>query len=262
MKLALCSTIFNSMLVFMSGYKRAILFSFHFPVLAILVSCIPIAIRDIRQISPAPSSTRLHPSATSTFQQTSTSVAALPSSTGTTSPSQTLTSTAVQALSPTVQFVQPTLLFISPTVFRPPRPTRTYTSTPSVSPTVTETAEPTGTAEPDPTICPIATQEIFFVEPVTSPTDQLTQVINVKIGNGEEVTVITESGTFSVNVNGTNGFQVEISLLPNTVHHLEVIGRVRLVTNWDGCVYGGYTMSTTSDRYNNSLIIVQGISTP
>lgn len=128
-------------------------------------------------------------------------------------------------------------------------PTETITPTASASPTITRS----------PTHCPIATQEIFQVAPVTSPTDQLSQVIDVHIGLGEEVTVITESGTFT---DTDSPFQVEISLLPNTVHHLEVIGKVKTVVKENGCIYGGHSFSTTRDSQGAPLTIVQGDPVP
>jgi WD40 repeat protein len=99
------------------------------------------------------------------------------------------------------------------------------------------------------------------VDPVTSPTDELSQIIVVRIGNGEEVTVVTESGTFTVKGNFIP-FQVEIPLLPNTVHHLEVIAKVRKVIVFPGCIYGGYTMRTTRDGNGAPLTIVQGDPVP
>lgn len=91
-----------------------------------------------------------------------------------------------------------------------------------------------------------------------SPTDQFSQVVTVSLGNGEQVTIVTESGTF---IDNTSPFQVNVSLLPNTVHHLEVRGRVKQV--WvNGCMYGGYTLITRVDRYGAPLTIVQGASYP
>ena len=115
------------------------------------------------------------------------------------------------------------------------------------------------TPEPTATYCPVATQELLWVDPVTSPTNDLSQVIAVGIGNGGEVTVVSESGTFTATQNAVS-FLVEIPLLPNTVHHLEVIAKVRKVTNYGGCVYGGYTMSTTTDGHGDPLTIVQVVS--
>jgi hypothetical protein len=102
----------------------------------------------------------------------------------------------------------------------------------------------------------------LWIEPVTSPTNQLSQIITVYIGYGIEVTVTTESGTFTEtgNFNAyTNPALVEISLLPNTIHHLKVNAKVRSEGN--GCIYS-YTLTTTRDKQGNPLDIVQGISYP
>jgi len=104
------------------------------------------------------------------------------------------------------------------------------------------------------------------VDPVTSPTNQLTQVITVYIGNGEEVTVETESGTFTVTGqfnHHTTPAKVEITLLPNTVHHLEVTAKVRSgLTGPGNCTYGGYILRTMNDRNGAPLVIAQGAATP
>jgi len=104
------------------------------------------------------------------------------------------------------------------------------------------------------------------VDPVISPTDQLTQVITVYIGNGEEVTVETESGTFTVTGqfnHYTAPAQVEITLLPNTVHHLEVAAKVRSgLTGPGDCTYGGYVLRTRNDKNGAPLVIAQGIAAP
>jgi hypothetical protein len=110
-----------------------------------------------------------------------------------------------------------------------------------------------------PTFCPQATPELFLVEPVTSPTRLLTQTITVRIGNGEFISVTTQSGTF--NVTGafdayTHPAGVTMSLLSNTTHSLTVSGTVR-ISNEGGCIYGGYTLSTTGDRNGLPLTIVQ-----
>lgn len=138
---------------------------------------------------------------------------------------------------------------------------------PSISPsTISETATPNAVITA--TLCPQATAEPFWVDPVTSPTDQLTQVITVHIGKGEEVTVVTESGTFTVTGDFSydiNPAFVEIALLPDTVHHLEVTAKVRRgpgSSPVENCMYGGYTLSTTTDRKGDPLIIVQGKPTP
>lgn len=107
----------------------------------------------------------------------------------------------------------------------------------------------------DTTQCPQATPEFFTVEPVTSPTDALTQIITVDLGNGEAITVTTESGVFTVPFD-TFPKEVEITLLPNTTHNLTVEGKVREVQQGD-CTYGGYTLRTTTDRNGAPLVIEQ-----
>lgn len=223
--------------------------------LATFVSCIPLAAAQPDQQTPVPSSTA---SVTDQPMQTFTSSSSS-SASETSQPTETSTSTAFPTASvtpPPTRIIRPTAL---PATAESVEPTPTYTFT--VSPTSTKTIQPTETAVPPTVDCPIATQEVFLVEPVTSPTDQLSQVITVYIGNGEEVTVLTESGTFTVT--GILGpYLVEISLLPNTEHHLEVIAKVRQVVGWYGCLYGGYTITTTIDRYGTPLTIVQGTPVP
>ncbi|MBK7920700.1 MAG: hypothetical protein WBO48_25270 [Candidatus Promineifilaceae bacterium] len=100
--------------------------------------------------------------------------------------------------------------------------------------------------------CPQATPELFTVEPVTSPTDAASQMVRVSLGNGELITITSESGT----VSGTAVFpaDLEVPLLPQTTHHLTVTGLVRQVMQGD-CAYGGYELSTTTDLNGNPLII-------
>ena len=141
----------------------------------------------------------------------------------------------------------------TPTFTAPPAATDTFTSTPESPTSVTEPTLPTQT------VCPFGTAEPLWVEPVTSPTDELSQTIVVRIGYGEEVTVVTESGTFTATGNFdaySNPALVEITLLPNTVHNLQVSARVRTITT-GGCSYGGYTLTTTTDRHGAPLTIVQ-----
>jgi len=132
------------------------------------------------------------------------------------------------------------------------------------SPTFTETAQAVLTITP--TFCPPPTPEPLWVDPVTSPTDELTQVITVYIGNGEEVTVESESGTFTVTGQFnhlTTPAKVEITLLPNTVHHLEVTAKVRAgLTGPGNCTYGGYILGTRNDKNGAPLIIAQGTAAP
>ena len=121
------------------------------------------------------------------------------------------------------------------------------------------TSTPTATATGVPTSCPQGTPEPLWVEPVTSPTNQLTQTITVRIGNGAAMTVTAESGVFAV-IGSFDAYahpaQVEMALLANTTHHLRVHATVRTV-NQGGCVYGGYTLATDRDRHGAPLVIVQ-----
>ena len=139
-------------------------------------------------------------------------------------------------------------------------PTSTQIPTMLPTPTATTELQATGTAPPTTSSCPVPTPELLWVDPVTSPTDQLSQVIVVHIGNGEEVTIDTESGRFTVTgVVGPYGnpASVEIALLPNTVHHLQVFAKVRTIIDGNGCMYGGYTLQTTVDSQGAPLTIVQ-----
>lgn len=111
------------------------------------------------------------------------------------------------------------------------------------------------TKESETAQCPVATPEFFSVEPVTSPTDELSQIITVDLGNGEAITITTESGTFAAPFDEFPK-EIEIELLPDTTHNLTVEGRVREVKQGE-CVYGGYTLSTTRDRYGDPLVIEQ-----
>jgi len=101
--------------------------------------------------------------------------------------------------------------------------------------------------------CPQATQEYMGVEPVTSPTEALSQVVTVRMGSMEAVTITVESGVFTA----PDGL-VTVDLLQDTVHHLEVAAKVRQTTDGQGCIYEGYTLSTTRDRNGAPLVIVQG----
>jgi len=152
-----------------------------------------------------------------------------------------------------------------PPTWQPASPTSTLTGpvplstlTPTASATDPQTAEFTPSMTPTATRCPRATQELLSVDPVTSPTDQFSQTITVHMGNMEWVKIVTESGTFTATGTGS----VEISLLPDTVHHLEVMAKVRKVVGWQGCAYGNYVMTTTRDRQGAPLTIVQGEPIP
>lgn len=109
-------------------------------------------------------------------------------------------------------------------------------------------------SEPTPYPCPEATPELLAVEPVVSPTAVLTQTIVVTLGNGEEITVETASGTFTAPATFPTT-ELTIDLLPATTHELTVTGKVAEVQQGD-CTYGGYTLTTTADRYGDPLVIV------
>ena len=121
-----------------------------------------------------------------------------------------------------------------------------------------EPGEPTTGSPTEPSeaaACPVATPEFFNVEPVTSPTNELSQIVTVDLGNGEAITITTESGTFTAPFD-TFPKEIEITLLPDMTHNLTVEGRVREVVRGE-CIYGGYTLSTTRDRYGDTLVIEQ-----
>ena len=52
------------------------------------------------------------------------------------------------------------------------------------------------------------------------------------------------------------GCNKTIDLLPDTIHDLQVSGRVRQTTG-GGCTFGGYVLSTTQDRNGDPLRIDQ-----
>jgi WD40 repeat protein len=111
--------------------------------------------------------------------------------------------------------------------------------------------------------CPQATQELPpRVAPLTSPTDQLTQVVQIFPGNYQTAVIEMETGTFTAEFKGGEGAKVEVTLLPNTVHHLKLTVKVRQSQN-NGCSYGGYTMTVFQDVDKKPLEIIQGTpSTP
>lgn len=116
------------------------------------------------------------------------------------------------------------------------------------------------TPTPTPRWCPTLTPEPLWVDPVTSPTDLLEQTVVVHIGNGEAVTVTTESGVFTTTGSfGAYGNPalVDVALLPNTRHNLLVAARVQSWYLWEGCTIGGYTLDTRRDRFGQPLLIEQ-----
>ncbi|MCW5853991.1 MAG: hypothetical protein KIT87_28245, partial [Anaerolineae bacterium] len=135
--------------------------------------------------------------------------------------------------------------------------TRDYAGNPLriVQTEMTPTLTPTASA----TICPVGTAEHMTVDPVTSPTDQLSQIVKVHLGYAEAVTITTVSGVFVWRSSSSpfSSPQVAVSLLPNTIHNLTVEGRVRRMGEPGGCTYGGYSLTTTWDREGKPLQIVQ-----
>lgn len=106
----------------------------------------------------------------------------------------------------------------------------------------------------------MATPEWLRVKPLLSPTGQLTQTVTVYIGNGDQVTVISEAGGFSATGSFdayTNPARVTVGLLPNQLNHLEVQAHVRRVVGGGGCVYGDYTLSTVVDERGQPLEVLQ-----
>lgn len=125
----------------------------------------------------------------------------------------------------------------------------------SPAPTVPATAS---TRTPTPVVCPQATPELLQVDPLISPTDQLSQVVMVRMGHLDRVEIHTESGTFTTIGNfDLAPAPVPVTLFPNTTHHLEVVAHVRAVLDPFGCVYGNYSLNTSHDRLGAPLIIVQ-----
>lgn len=104
-------------------------------------------------------------------------------------------------------------------------------------------ATPTATA----TICPQATPEIFLIDPVTSPTSELSQTLVVRLGRGEWVRASGPAGTVTVNAPDLDGlFRITVPLAANTTNDILVEGKVELVgTPGETCVYGDYILSRT-----------------
>jgi hypothetical protein len=94
------------------------------------------------------------------------------------------------------------------------------------------------------------------VEPVTSPTDQTSQVITVRAGRSDSVTVTHEFGSVTVTGEAYPAL-VTVPLEVGATHHLRVSAHIKVTTGPGGCTYGGYTLSTTNDRFGAPLTIVQ-----
>ncbi len=118
------------------------------------------------------------------------------------------------------------------------------------------------TSTPTATFCPQPTQEAKpQVEPVTSPTDQLTQMLTIYSRNTERLDITSEAGTATIVADAYVPYpaQVTINLLPNTTHHLTVTA---YIPGYSNCAGISYTVSTTVDKNGAPLTIVQGPAGP
>ncbi len=92
--------------------------------------------------------------------------------------------------------------------------------------------------------CPVATPEYFEVRPVTSPTNEMSQTLEVYLGRGEWVSATGPGGSVTVHTPDPDGyFRLTIPLVANSSNEIEVVGKVETVTQPNGCVYGGYTLT-------------------
>jgi hypothetical protein len=228
--------------------KKAVIL-FMLLMITTMMGCFPAVADEIHQEDTKQDEITLLPVFTETRQSTKTQE---PTISPTLTESPLLIVTSIPTITPTfpmpIQATNTNLPVVLPTSTKQKHPTLTVTPTPSKMPTGTSCLPPT--AEP------------FWVDPVISPTDQLSQIIKVYIGHGKEVTVTSESGTFTVTGNvssSTNPALVQISLLPGVTHHLEVSARIRAEGN--GCIYS-YVLKTWMDKQGAPLEIVQGISYP
>lgn len=115
---------------------------------------------------------------------------------------------------------------------------------------------PTQTPTTTPTFCPQPSPQPLFVEPVTSPTNLLSQTIVVYNGNAESIDVSSESGVFTLTGNVGTPAEIPIDLLPNLVHHLVVSAHFPPFGIGD-CQYEGYTLSRQFDKFGAPLVIIQ-----
>ena len=100
---------------------------------------------------------------------------------------------------------------------------------------------------------PVPTPETMAVEPVTSPTTLLSQTLQVRLGNGRQVTVSSEAGTtvFTRVFSSALLSGLPIPLLPNVTHHVMVAGQVEYQA---GC---SYVLTRTVDKNGAPLTIIQ-----
>jgi len=107
--------------------------------------------------------------------------------------------------------------------------------------------------------CPIATPEYLAVEPLPLRTDQDFVTISVTISNGEQVTITSEYAS----VTAAERFDsIRLPLKAGKLQHFTVEAQVRQMGGAGGCTYGGYTLTTTSDRNGLPLIVTQGADLP
>jgi hypothetical protein len=200
------------------------------------------------------------PGATATHTSTpTTTLTATPTATITNTPTATQTTAATQpSTQPATQAATATHTATATQPATQPA-TATHTAAATQPPTQPATQPATQAATQPATPCPQATAEPFLVEPVTSPTSELTAVIVVRIGNGEQVTVTSPAGAFQVagNFSVDNPAQVPINLVPNAPNNLTVTAKVKTIVGPGGCIYGGYTLTTNTDRNGAPLVIVQ-----
>lgn len=109
-------------------------------------------------------------------------------------------------------------------------------------------------------LCPQPTPEIFRIDPLTTPSSELQQVIHVRIGNGERVTVTTNAGDF-VAIGDFTAYSrpadITITLLASSTTLVKVTAQVRLVDAASDCPAGGYVLTTDRDRNGKPLNITQ-----
>ncbi len=249
----------------MIRFSRRYFFIFPLFLLIVLVACSPAKTGEEPQQLSSPSPTALDSELpTKTFTVVPSSTVFLSKS-----PTPSPTEQPEQTITPTPSSTAPPMVTLTPKPSPTEQPEQTITPTPlpTASPIATLTPKPSSTASPTITLTPtdaciLPTPEPLWVNPVTSPTNELSQIIVVYIGYGEEVTVTSESGSFTVKGSfdaHSHPAEIEIPLLPNTVHHLRIIAKV-MPPIPDYC--GGYTLETTRDRHDAPLTIVQGEATP
>lgn len=133
----------------------------------------------------------------------------------------------------------------------------TVTSTPSATATATATKTATITPSITPTVmCPQPTQAAVWVEPVTSPSNLLTQEIVISAAGMDSASVSVGTTTYTQAVTSSPA-RIVINLQPNTTHTLTVGAHIQKTTTSAGCTYGNYWVSATRDRLGGALTIVQ-----